>query len=80
MAGKSQSKSKNELQAPVWLSALLLAFAALLLYAIKNPVLLHELEASLQLKKAEPSLVIRIPVSNVAVAATIQSVVAEQSM
>lgn len=80
MAGKSQYKFKTELEAPIWLSALLLAFAATLLFAIKNPVLLHEFEASLQLNKGEPSLVIRIPVSNVAVAATIQSVVAEQSM
>jgi hypothetical protein len=80
MAGKTHNNSSSELQAPAWKTAALLMFAALLLFAIKNPIVLHQLEASVQPKSAEPSLIIQIPVSNVAVASTIQGVVAEQSM
>ena len=80
MAGNIQHTLKNELHAPVWVPALQLIFAALLLYAIKNPIMLHEFDASLQVTDNEPSLIIQIPVSNVAVAATLQSTVVEQSM
>ncbi len=80
MAGKSPHNPKNELHAPIWVPALQLIFAAMLLYAIKNPLMLQEFDASLQLTDKQPSLIIQIPVSNVAVAATLQSRTSEHSM
>ena len=80
MAGKPHINSASELLVPAWKSAALLMFAALLLFAIKNPIVLYQLEASVQPKSAEPSLIIHIPVSNVAVASPVQRVAAEQSM
>lgn len=73
-------KKKTELHTPLWLSALQLVFAALLLYIIRNPAPIYQLEMSLHQDDKPARMIVNLPMGNVAVAATQQELTAKQPM
>jgi len=61
----------SELFTPLWISLAQLAFAAVLLYVVRNPAPVQALEANLNQTTDQPAAItLHIPISNVAVAAT----------
>lgn len=81
MRGKQFERGNGELFTPLWISAARLLFAAMLLYVIRNPAPMQQLEASLQTTTDLPAaLILNIPVSNVAVAATEQKTLDNKPM
>ena len=81
MRGTTSKKYTQEHFTPLWISLAQLVFAAILLYAIRNPAPLHQLEASLERStKPEATITVNIPVSNVAVAATGNDILNKQPM
>ena len=72
-AGTIPTTFRNELRPPLWLALAQLMFAAVLLYAIRNPITLEQVSSYVfQNKQPEPAIIINIPLSTVAVAAPVK--------
>jgi hypothetical protein len=81
MRGKYFKTRNRHPDTPLWISFAQLMFAALLLYVIRNPAPIQELEASLQAAKEDPAaMIVNIPVSSVAIAANGREVIGKQPM
>ncbi len=68
---------------PLWVCAVQLLFAAVLLFVIRNPAPVMQLEARINVidtTAESAALVVHIPLSNIAVAATGKEIANEQPM